>query len=372
MPALNIDKKNPRLLFLGDLLYNYDVILPDIKEIGKHFQQAGYFTVLNMEAPLQSDTPIKKWINLYHEEKVIEVLKLLNVIAVNIANNHILDWGAKGLDRLLKSLNKNEILYFGGGRTLSEALAPTILNVDDKTIGLIGFGWREEMCIYATPTRAGVAPLKENVILRSVRQLREVVDVVVVSMHWGYEYERYPLPVHRKLAHSLIEQGVDLIIGHHPHIVQALEVYKNKNIFYSLGDFYFGTLRNRFETIVENASIRNLSKYGLGVVFDVKTQEISNIFIEIQKDQSKLCPNFHLTDLTNFRMSDYIQNYNNLRTSSRKPSLFPGLWHKLKNPVKLKLNYFKDIFVKILRPTLEQLGIYKNLRKRFKEFKKSW
>lgn len=84
-----------QLLFLGDLLYDYDEIRADIKEIGEYFKENNYYTILNLEAPLKSNDPIKKWINLYQSERIFEILKLLNVKAVCLSNNHIMDWGGK-------------------------------------------------------------------------------------------------------------------------------------------------------------------------------------------------------------------------------------------------------------------------------------
>lgn len=373
MATFDLCNKNAKLLFLGDFLYNYDMVMPDIRAIGEYFQQSGYLTILNLEAPLRSDTPIKKWINLYQEERLAEILQSLNVIAVNVANNHVLDWGAKGLERLLRTLDAHGILHFGAGMTLIEALAPANIKVGGKAIGFIGYGWHEEMCVYATSTRAGVAPLNAKIILRSLRQLREEVDIVVASLHWGYEYELYPLPIHRQLAHHLVEHGADLIIGHHPHIVQAVEVYQGKPIYYSLGDFYFGSLRHRFESLVENERAKNLSKYGLGVVFDIETKTTQRVFFETESYQTRLCPIFDLADLSNVSTSDYNRNFPSLRTSLRKPTLYDGFWHQVMiNPMMLALSHFKDMVHNCTKPALKRIGVYDTLKRRFREIKKGW
>mgnify|MGYP001274372891 CR=1 FL=1 len=365
---LDFHKDDAKLLFLGDLLYDHDRVLPDISALGKHFQQSGYFTVLNLEAPLRSGTPINKWINLYQTEHIIEILKLLNVVAVNIANNHILDWGEKGLRRLLRELDAHGILHFGAGMTLAESLSPVIVRVNDKRFGFLGYGWYEEMCVYATASQAGVAPLKKKIIEYSLRQLKETVDFVVINLHWGYEYELYPLPIHRRLAQDLVNAGADIVIGHHPHVIQAYEVYQRKHIYYSLGDFYFGSLRNRFESIVEDEDVKNLSRYGLGIVLDASTEHIHRIFFKIEQSQTNLSSaEFELKELSNVSLHTYDNNYPSWRTSSRKPTLYCGPLHELLlNPLKLSLSHFKDWVHRLVRPGLEKLGVYSTLKKTFR------
>ena len=116
-----------------------------------------------------------------------------------------MDWREKGLEHLINEIEKNNIGYFGAGLNIEYAEEPKILKLYNKKIGLLGFGWDEEMCIYATKNTSGVAPLKTNLILTSVEKLAKSVDKVIVNLHWGYEYEVYPLPIHRKLAHQIID-----------------------------------------------------------------------------------------------------------------------------------------------------------------------
>jgi len=194
-----------QLLFLDDLLCNYDEIQPDIKEISKYFKANNCYTILNLEAPLKSNTPIKKWINLYQSERIFEILKLLNVKAVCLSNNHIMDWGKEGLNRLLNKLEIFDINYFGAGQDLNQALTPAILELNNCRIGLLAFGWNEEMCIYAKDNKPGVATLNKKVIIQTMKKLKDKVDVLIVNLHWGYEYEVYPLPLHRRLALDIID-----------------------------------------------------------------------------------------------------------------------------------------------------------------------
>jgi len=103
----------------------------------------------------------------------------------------------------------------------------------------MGFSWRPIESIGATSTRSGVALIPElRELCDQIRRARHVSTHVVVSFHWGYEYERYPLPLHRRIAHAAIDAGASVVIGHHPHVYQGIEVYRSGFIYYSLGNCY--------------------------------------------------------------------------------------------------------------------------------------
>jgi len=356
-----------QLLFLGDLLYNYDKIQPDIKEIGKYFQLNNYYTILNLEAPLKSSTPIKKWINLYQSERIFEILKLLNVKAVCLSNNHIMDWGKKGLRYLINELEKNNIGYFGAGKNIEYAVEPKILKICNKKIGLLGFGWNEEMCIYATKNTPGVAPLKTNLILTSVEKLAKLVDKVIVNLHWGYEYEVYPLPIHRKLAHQIIDYGADIIIGHHPHTIQAFEKYRNKYIYYSIGNFYFGSLRETMFNKNKNRVASEFSKYGLGIIYNISTDNLKNIFFKYENTKTKIIKNYKLENLTGISLIEYNNNYKRVRISNRKPNLYIGKYQDFINPLKLKIFKHKSLLIKVLINFFKKIGIYNFVREKYRK-----
>jgi len=349
-----------KFLFLGDFLYDYDLIRDDIRSIGAELEKRGAAVVLNLEAPLKSPMPRKKWINLCNSDKVAEVLKILNTLAVNIANNHILDWGRQGLEDLIRLLEENGIPFFGAGLNLQQALSPVLLKVDGKSIGFLGFGWKEEMCIYAGKKRPGVAPLKLPIILDSVRKLKEEADLVAVNLHWGYEYEQLPLPVHRQIAHRLVDEGADLIIGHHPHVIQAFESYKGRHIYYSLGNFYFGSLRDSFDS----------GAYGLGVLYDPDSGKADFFHVAYENGVSRIISGPALKDISGIQEEQYNHFFRCARTSSRKPSLYTGKWHRLINPLKLMLNRCKEkVFIGLIR-LLERFHMYDFLKAQYRKRRK--
>lgn len=240
-----------KILFLGDFFYDYDHIREDIYELGEHFRQYDA-VVLNLEAPLKSGKPLKKWINLHHNEKTLpEVLKILNVKVVSLANNHIFDWSEEGYYRTIELLDGLGIGYFGVQKK-EEGWSPLSVEIAGVPFDFYGCGWKEEQVISLGKSNLFIKNTDlNNLPYPEVNQNR----VSVVMPHWGYEYEFLPLPVFVEYARNLVDKGVDLVVGSHPHVIQPCEQYRGKHILYSLGNFYFGSRRQRFPLGLSDYSI---------------------------------------------------------------------------------------------------------------------
>jgi len=348
-----------KIIFLGDFFYDYDYVKEDIKELSEFIKRNDYDVILNLEGTYKTDKPLVKWITLKQNRKVIEILKMLNVKAVNIANNHMLDWQENGLKRMIKDLENNSIPYFGAGLNLSDALKPLILEYEELKVGLLGFGWWLSECVPAKKKSAGVAPLKRKLVLKQVNDIKDKVDRIVVNLHWGYEYEKYPLPIHREFAHELIDSGVDLIIGHHPHVIQAKETYKNKGIYYSLGNFYFGSRRKRHMDIPIDKT--NTARYGMGVVLNLEMNKTSELYFDSNYEFTTLIDNINVEDISDVPMDTYNQYFRDNKTSNKKK---PYFYSKdiFKNNVK-EIYYKMKVNVRsVYFYTLKQLGIYDSYR----------
>jgi len=150
----------------------------------------------------------------------------------------VMDYGKKGLQQLLHLLHEAGVYHCGAGMDLSEATTPVEVSIGGEKWAFISYAWPLIEAVPAGNHRAGVAPLDRDLMLRAIQELRERNDEICVLCHWGYEYERFPLPAHRRLAHILIDAGATVIIGHHPHVIQGIEYYKGKMIAYSLGNFF--------------------------------------------------------------------------------------------------------------------------------------
>ncbi len=158
---------------------------------------------------------------------------------ISLANNHALDMGRKGLLGTMKFLEDEQIQYVGAGEIYREAKSPVILSVKGITVAFLAY------CLYPlegvvfkeeSPSVALYNPVNVRCALE---ELRRKVDLIVVSLHWGTEYAKSPSAEQREKAHRLIDWGADLILGHHPHVVQEIEEYKGGVIVYSLGNFVF-------------------------------------------------------------------------------------------------------------------------------------
>ena len=171
-----------------------------------------------------------------------KALKRAGIGVVTVANNHAVDYGTAALMAGIRTLEKAGVLVAGGGKDFDAAHAPAILTTaSGATIGFLGYDdviWPGFM---ATSTRPGIAQAVTDMdrVVRDVKGLRKRVDYVVVGFHWGFEYTHYPIEQQTSEAHAVIDAGADLVIGHHPHVLQGFETYKGALIAYSLGDLVF-------------------------------------------------------------------------------------------------------------------------------------
>ncbi len=158
---------------------------------------------------------------------------------LNIANNHAGDWGKEAFVDTLERLTRAGIAYTGGGMTRSEAEKPTIITREDTRIGFLGFSDVGPSWLTVGSSTPGILlasdPRRDTIISEAKRQ----VDMLVVSFHFGDEYQRNPSERQRTLARKAIEAGADIVTGHHPHVVEGTELYNGGLIAYSLGNFIF-------------------------------------------------------------------------------------------------------------------------------------
>ncbi|WP_135554181.1 CapA family protein [Paenibacillus cymbidii] len=177
---------------------------------------------------------------------------------VNLANNHSIDMGTEGLLDTFDALDKAGIKRIGAGRDAKEAFSPVIVEKNGIRIAFLGFSRVvPEQSWKAGINHPGVADTYSYVpAVAAIEAARKDADLVVVSAHWGVERNSKPEPYQTDLAHRFIDAGADLVIGHHPHVLQGFESYKGKWIAYSLGNFIFTTneVKDTLETVVLQAS----------------------------------------------------------------------------------------------------------------------
>ena len=151
----------------------------------------------------------------------VNVLKEGGITAVNLANNHTMDFGKQGYKDTKETLREAGIGYFGDDIV-------KIKEVDGITVALMGFtGWREDYH-------------ERDEIEEQIQSTSDEHDLTIVSFHWGIERQYHPENTQKVLGRLAIDSGADLVWGHHPHVVQGIEEYEGKKILYSLGNFSFG------------------------------------------------------------------------------------------------------------------------------------
>ena len=148
---------------------------------------------------------------------------------------------------------KENIYYIGAGRNINEARHPVIFYIKGLRIAYFGYyGTHKHSDSHpAEEDSSGTALRQLPVIQEDIEKYRNIVDFIVVNFHWGIEKAEYPGEDQIQFAHSVIDYGADLIVGHHPHVLQGIEKYKNKIIAYSLGNFIFGgNSRTNYNTVI--------------------------------------------------------------------------------------------------------------------------
>lgn len=217
--------------------FDYSTSLPARYE---EVQDPGYFlqnvkdifasddlTIVNLEGPLTtSEERADKQFSFKGDPSYTGILTNGSVEACNLANNHSKDYGIQGYEDTIANVEAAGIKTFGYERT-------AIWETNGVKVGL-----------------AGVYELAEGMecqddMTAAIQSLKDAgADLVIVSFHWGVEKENYPDETQQTLAHAAIDQGADLVLGHHPHVLQGIEKYQGKYIVYSLGNFCFGGNKN--------------------------------------------------------------------------------------------------------------------------------
>ena len=218
------------MIFLGDV-----AIAPEDRIFHEGFSDvfSNKPLCINLEGSIsfENKNPEYGLVNTY---KILDYFEEFNLSVVSIANNHISDQEF-GIAKTIDFFKKNNIQIAGGGKSISFFQKPAEI----ENFQIISFGWEVIGCLKSQIGKAGIYNLDPEGIISNVKKL--ISDnpnkQTIVNLHWNYEFEKYPQPAHRQLAHKLIDLGVHSIIGHHPHIVSPIEFYKDKCIVYSLGNW---------------------------------------------------------------------------------------------------------------------------------------
>lgn len=218
----------------------YDCISPELISV----MQKADFTCINNEFTYSNrgtPTPNKMYTFRANPERV-GILNELGVDVVNLANNHVYDYGEESIIDTMETLKGAEIGYFGAGNNLSEAMQPYYVEIGGKKIAFVGASRAEKYRLtpQATETSPGILRCYDTELFDQVIETAKAnADYVIATVHWGTEHTDVLEQVQIDTAHEYIDKGADVIIGGHSHCLQGTEYYNGKPILYSLGNFWF-------------------------------------------------------------------------------------------------------------------------------------
>ncbi len=199
------------------------------------------FNILNLESPLttaDNNYKIEKTgPNLKASPETIGTLNVLKTNLVTLANNHIYDYGSRGLSDTLGLCQNHNIYTVGAGLTLDEAKKIFHKVLGTFSIAVVNIA-ENEWC-NANEKRGGANPMNFVANMRSIAEAKKLADVIILIIHGGHELYNFPSPRMVENYRFFAEQGVSIIISHHSHFISGYEIYKNVPIFYGLGNFLF-------------------------------------------------------------------------------------------------------------------------------------
>ncbi len=235
---IDTNQSDIRVLFGGDMMFDryiretgekrgYDFLFAKMHDMLLSYDEV----IANLEGPITDHPSVSvgsafgsrdNYVFTF-DPKVTQALHNNHIRTVNLGNNHILNFGEEGLMQTRQFLDQSSIDFFGDPKDASHrVVVETIRGVKVALVNYNQF----------------VSGGDDADVMTDIREAKQSADIVVVYTHWGTEYVAPPQKV-KDLAHTMIDAGADAIIGSHPHIVQESETYKNKKIYYSLGNFVF-------------------------------------------------------------------------------------------------------------------------------------
>ncbi|OGP60624.1 MAG: hypothetical protein A2V67_14470 [Deltaproteobacteria bacterium RBG_13_61_14] len=210
--------------------------------------------ICNLEAPLtrRGQAMEGKEFTFRARPESLAAIKAAGFNVFGLANNHMLDFGAVGIKDTLASLQAAKVYYAGAGDNLKEARRPARVELAERgsSVAVLSYSMTFPEAFFATRFQPGTAPGNPEYVARDVAAARKDSAIVVVSSHWSAELLQEAKDYQIETARRAIENGARLVIGHHPHVLQGVEFYQGGVIFYSLGNFVFGSYSRHSRTSI--------------------------------------------------------------------------------------------------------------------------
>ncbi len=196
--------------------------------------------LINLETTLtRSKKKVPKLFNYKATPGKVKTLQAARIDVVNLANNHIRDFNDEGLLETVATLDATGIKHVGAGKNISAAKQPVIITKKGIKVGIIGYTDNEPSWL-ATEDKPGANYFSIGdieTVKNDIKNLRNQVDLLILSIHWGPNMRERPTQEFINFAHEIIDAGVDIIHGHSAHIFQGIEIYNGKLVLYDTGDF---------------------------------------------------------------------------------------------------------------------------------------
>jgi poly-gamma-glutamate synthesis protein (capsule biosynthesis protein) len=246
--------RDVRIAMGSDYAYPYEEVVEDLREAD--------LLIGNLECPLTTkENPVLKdpVIIFKADTQNAAALKEAGFDILNLANNHTMDYDATGLRETVAVLREEGLLYTGASLPRSEGQVPLIVEKNGCRIGFLGYSVFPPEGYISQEGKADVSRYYEEQTAIEIENVRQSCDLLVVSFHWGKEFDYYPSERQKDIAHQAVDAGADLILGHHPHVLQEMEEYGGAYILYSLGNFIFDKQipRGTDESMIAKITVRD-------------------------------------------------------------------------------------------------------------------
>lgn len=236
------------LLFVGDVMLDRGVESKSKKANdwkypflhSAEFLRKADLVFANLEGPISDKgTKVGSIYSFRANPNMVEGLKYSGIDIVSLANNHIWDYGGEAVEDTMNLLKDVGISYVGAGKNYNDAHNPAIIQIKSIKVSFLAYTNLISSSLDTVDSKPAVAFLDLGQVKRDIKLAKSLSDIVIVSIHWGEEYEKFHNEFQETVGKEIIDEGVSLVVGHHPHVIQEVEKYRDGYIAYSLGNFVF-------------------------------------------------------------------------------------------------------------------------------------
>lgn len=339
-----------KLFFVGDICVNQVLTNPSLDSTLEELIRNADFSIGTWEAPLvnfpENQQVLKAGPHIYQHKGWEFFAEMFTHFS--IANNHIMDYGQRGLESTISGLKNYQIKTFGAGTGLTRIYEPCFVQKNGINIAILGLGEAQFGVVKSNDTKTGYGWIFHPLVIKTLVELKQKADYVIVMPHAGLEMCSLPLPEWRDCYKNLIDWGADLIIGSHPHVIQGKENYKNKWIYYSLGNFFFNGMSTEpkwadslaLELAFDKTGTINIQEHFIR--FDQENIHINNTADaqgEFQKNTNILSNpqqyNQIITETVEHNWQSIYKNYYAYKVTNQRfqklPLLLQKVWNRISN-----------------------------------------